>query len=85
MAERDSGLPEREQRWRERLTLFEENEELLTTWNGGATETNAEVGIVVGAVAMWYLCGTNQRLLWNPNDRNSVEGGSTVAGSMNGS
>jgi len=28
--------------------------------------------------------GTNQRLLWNPNDRSSVEGGSTVADGANG-
>jgi len=32
----------------------------------------------------WWLRGTNQHLLWNPNDRSSVEGGSTVADGANG-
>jgi len=30
------------------------------------------------------LHGTNQWLLWNPNDHSSVEGGSTVAEGENG-
>jgi len=49
LAERDGGLTEWEQRWRERLTLFGENEELLTAWNGGTMEAD----VVVGAVAAW--------------------------------
>ena len=38
---------------------------------------------LVERLARW-LRGTNQRLLWNTNDRSSVEGGLMVADSMNG-
>jgi len=51
MAELDGGLLEQEQRWRERLThngeaLFGENEELLMSWNGDATEAGVEAYVV---------------------------------------
>jgi len=77
VAEWDSGLPKQEQRWSERLidngeALFGENKALLRR------------RMVVQRRLVRWLRGTNQQLLWNPNDHNSVERGSTMADVTNG-